>query len=205
MNQLLAQLEKHSKKQFVPPPAEVSQATGQGGGGTFDVSMVMSDGKWALPMLKGIVTPEKINVEFINEILGQLGEEGIELEEGLDPSLMSNVIRIALNNLVGDLDSPEESKTPTATLPTVKKSATLGSGKASSGPLGSSMEEILQNQADGIASEIESKMDGILDEKPELVSIVPDHERTVIDPAVLEFTRLVAENAHELMSSWFIE
>ncbi len=199
MNQLLAQLEKHSKKQFVPPPAEVSQATGQGGGGTFDVSMVMSDGKWALPMLKGIVTPEKINVEFINEILGQLGEEGIELEEGLDPSLMSNVIRIALNNLVADLDSPEESKTPTATLPTVKKSATLGSGKASSGPLGSSMEEILQNQADGIASEIESKMDGILDEKPELVSIVPDYERTVIDPAVLEFTRLVAENAHELM------
>ena len=57
----------------------------------------------------------------------------------------------------------------------------------------------MQNQADGIASEIESKMDGILDEKPELVSIVPDHERTVIDPAVLEFTRLVAENAHELM------
>ena len=32
--------------------------------------MVMSDGKWALPMLKGIVTPEKINVDFINEITG---------------------------------------------------------------------------------------------------------------------------------------
>ena len=59
MNKLLAQLEKHSKKQFVPPPAEVANAAGTGGGGSFDVSMVMSDGKWALPMLKGIVTPEK--------------------------------------------------------------------------------------------------------------------------------------------------
>ena len=83
MNKLLAQLEKHSRKQFVPPPAEVSNAAAGGGGGSFDVSMVMSDGKWALPMLKGIVTPEKINVDFINEILGQLGEEGIEVEEGL--------------------------------------------------------------------------------------------------------------------------
>ena len=94
MNKLLAQLEKHSKKQFVPPPAEVANAAGTGGGGTFDVSMVMSDGKWALPMLKGIVTPEKINVDFINEILAQLGEEGIEVEEGLDPSLMSNMLEL---------------------------------------------------------------------------------------------------------------
>ena len=46
MNKLLAQLEKHSRKQFVPPPAEVSNATAGGGGGSFDVSMVMSDGKW---------------------------------------------------------------------------------------------------------------------------------------------------------------
>jgi hypothetical protein len=72
--------------------------------GTFDVSMVMNDGQWALPMLKGIVTPEKINVDFINEILTQLGEEGIEVHEDLDPSLMSNMLRIALNNIVKDID-----------------------------------------------------------------------------------------------------
>jgi len=61
------------------------------------------------------------------------------------------------------------------------------------------MEDILQNQADGIASEIENVMDGILDEKPDLVAIIPDHDQVVIDPAVLEFTRLVTETAHELM------
>ena len=68
MNRLISQLEKHSKKQFVPPPAEVSEITGKGGAGSFDVSMVMSDGKWALPMIKGLVTPEKINIEFVNEL-----------------------------------------------------------------------------------------------------------------------------------------
>ena len=202
MNKLLEQLQKHSKKQFVPPPAEVSDATGTGGGGTFDVSMVMSDGKWALPMLKGIVTPEKINVEFINEILTQLGEEGIEVEEELDPSLISNVLRVALNSIVNDLDAPSETtpgQVSGSVLPTAKKSAKLGSKSSSSKVGGSSMEEILQNQADGIANEIEEIMDEILDEKPDLVALIPEKEQVEIDPAVLKFTRLVAETAHELM------
>ena len=201
MNKLLAQLEKHSKKRFVPPPAEVANATGTGGGGTFDVSMVMSDGKWALPMLKGIVTPEKINVDFINEILAQLGEEGIEVDEGLDPSLMSNMLRIALNSIVSDIDSSEASVQNSAgsSLPTANKSAKLGSKSQVKKVGGSSMEEILQNQADGIANDIEGMMDNILDEKPDMVALLPDREQVVIDPAVLKFTKLVAETAHELM------
>ena len=201
MNKLLGQLEKHSRKQFVPPPAEVSNAAGSGGGGTFDVSMVMSDGKWALPMLKGIVTPEKINVDFINEILAQLGEEGIEVDEGLDPSLMSNMLRIALNTIVGDIDSPnvQSEQSATQNLPTAKKSAKLGSKSTTAKMGGSSMEEILQNQADSIANDIEDMMDGILDEEPDLVAILPRQDQIVIDPAVLKFTKLVAETAHELM------
>ncbi len=200
MNKLLGQLEKHSRKQFVPPPAEVSNAAGTGGGGTFDVSMVMSDGKWALPMLKGIVTPEKINVDFINEILTQLGEEGIEVDEGLDPSLMSNMLRIALNSIVGDIDSanlPAEQKS-SQNLPTGKASAKLGSSSTMKIG-GSSMEEILQNKADSIANDIEGMMDEILDEEPDLVALLPKQEQIVIDPAVLKFTKLVAETAHELM------
>jgi CheY-like chemotaxis protein len=202
MHRLLGQLDKHSKKQFVPPPADVSNVTGKAGGGSFDVSMVMNDGQWALPMLKGIVTPEKINVDFVNEILTQLGEEGIEIQDDLDPSLMSNMLRIALNNIVKDLD--QDGGQPAgniagSTLPSTNKSSKLGSKSAKSKAIGSSMEEILQNQADGLANEIESKMDNILDEKPDLVSILPHNDQIVIDPAVLEFTRLVTETAHELM------
>ena len=202
MNSLLTQLDRHSKKQFVPPPADVSNVTGKGGAGSFDVSMVMNDGQWALPMLKGIVTPEKINVDFINEILTQLGEEGIEVQEDLDPSLMSNMLRIALNNIVKDLDqdgSQAGQNVAGGSLPSANKSSKLGSKSAKSKATGSSMEEILQNQADGLAEEIESKMDGILNEIPDLVSIIPDFDQVVIDPAVLEFTRLVTETAHELM------
>ena len=163
----------------------------------FDVSMVMSDGQWALPMLKGIVTPERINVDFINEILTQLGEEGINVEEAIDPSLMSNVLRVALNNIVKDLDVPGEQNEGSqiaTNLPSAKKSATLGSKSSSSNVGGGTMEHILQNQADGIASDIENVMDRILDEKPDLVAIIPDHDQVVIDPAVLEFTTISHRN-----------
>ena len=85
------------------------------------------------------------------------------------------------------------------TLPSANKSSKLGSKSAKSKATGSSMEEILQNQVDGITEEIEKKMDSILDERPDLVSIIPDFNQVVIDPAVLEFTRLVTETAHELM------
>jgi CheY-like chemotaxis protein len=192
MNHLISQLEKHSKKQFVAPPADVSNATGTGGGGSFDVGMVMGDGSWALPVLKGLVSPEKINVNFINEILQQLGDEGITVDADIDPGLMSNVLRVALNNLVTAAD---ESKKVDLELPGNKKGPTLGSGKSSK----ISMEEILQNQADDIAFEVGETMDQILSEKPDFIAIVEDDNKTRIDPAVLEFTRLVNETIHELM------
>ena len=101
MSALVEQLHRHTKKQFVPPPAEVN--TGGGSGGTFDVSMTMGDSTWALPMLKGLVGPEKIDSSFIDEILGQMGEEGLEVNDELDPSTMSAMLRLALNKLVGEL------------------------------------------------------------------------------------------------------
>jgi hypothetical protein len=76
----------------------------------------------------------------------------------------------------------------------------LGSGVGVSARTGgSSMEEILQNQVDALTEDIENKMDGILEESPELIAMLDDREKTVIDPAVLKFTRLVAESAYELM------
>lgn len=204
MNMLLSQLEKHSLKQFVPPPANVASPINAQRTGTFDVSMVTDGGKWALPVLKDLVTPEKISIEFVNEILGQLGEEGIEVDEGIDPNLMSNMLRLALNSIVGDVDNAKpqsnDSGLAASNLPTKNKSNTLGSGLGPKSKKGaSSMEEILQNQVDALTEEIEGKMDDILDESPEYISILEDREKTVIDPAVLKFTKLVAESAHELM------
>ena len=73
MSLLIEQLNKHARKQFVPPPADV--AGPNSGGGSFDVSMLMGDSTWALPMLKGLVSPEKINPDFIDEILNFADEK----------------------------------------------------------------------------------------------------------------------------------
>jgi CheY-like chemotaxis protein len=203
MTALVDQLHRHTRKQFVPPPAEVN--TGGGTGGTFDVSMTMGDSKWALPMLKGLVGPEKIDSGFINEILGQMGEEGLEVNDELDPSTMSAMLRLALNKLVGEADGQADGAQTGPSFSDLKRSESLGKGKAN-GPLAamnqgfkSSMEDILEAQAQGLAQEVEEAMDGILDESPELITIHQESTMTPIDPEVLKLTRLTTEFVSDLM------
>ena len=216
MPSLIEQIGKHTRKQFVPPPADID--SGGGGGGTFDVGMMMGDGKWALPMLKGLVSPEKINTDFINEIMQQLGEEGIDVDEDVDLSMMSSMLRIALNRLVeeasemspeesNDADGSDENSKDKTSVPSFKQMSkgnkTLGGGEKPSGKLkaGSTMESILQNQADDIGDEIMEVMDSILDEEPDFVSIHEDDSMARIDPQVLKMTKLTTEIVHELMWS----
>ena len=203
MSALVDQLHRHTRKQFVPPPAEVN--TGGGTGGTFDVSMTMGDSKWALPMLKGLVGPEKIDSGFINEILGQMGEEGLEVNDELDPSTMSAMLRLALNKLVGETDGQADSGQKSPSFSDIKRSESLGKGKPKA-PLAamnqgfkSSMEDILEAQAQGLAQEVEDAMDGILDESPELITIHQESTMTPIDPEVLKLTRLTTEFVSDLM------
>ena len=61
------------------------------------------------------------------------------------------------------------------------------------------MESILEQQAANIATEIESKMDDILDEVPEQIALLPEDDMDIIDPQVLRMTRLTTEMVHELM------
>lgn len=203
MSALVDQLHRHTRKQFVPPPAEVN--TGGGTGGTFDVSMTMGDSKWALPMLKGLVGPEKIDSGFINEILGQMGEEGLEVNEELDPSTMSAMLRLALNKLVGETDGQADATQKGPSFSDLKRSDSLGKGKANA-PLAamnqgfkSSMEDILEAQAQGLAQEVEDAMDGILNESPDLITIHQESTMTLIDPEVLKLTRLTTEFVSDLM------
>jgi CheY-like chemotaxis protein len=219
MPSLIEQVGKHTRKQFVPPPADVDSGTG--GGGSFDVGMMMGDGKWALPMLKGLISPEKINVDFLDEIMQQLGEEGIEVDESIDLSLMSSMLRIALNRLVeeasevsaqNELNNADgsdaiESQTNKSSIPSFKQMSkgknTLGGGANSSKniKLSSSMEDILQNQADNIEDEIIEIMDSILEEEPDLIAIHEDEFMVKIDPQVLKMTKLTTEIIHDLMWS----
>lgn len=213
MKVLIDQLNKHARKQFVPPPADVE---GPGsGGGSFDVSMLMGDSTWALPMLKGLVGPEKINPGFIDEILVQMDEEGLEVNEMFDSSTMAAMLRIALNHLVQDVDPEQlqdneninDDKEGSADAPSygeIAKGEKLGSGKATSSKLKggmTTMEDILEQQASAIQSDVESVMDDVLDEKPDLVALTPEDDLFGVDPEVLKLTRLTNELVYDLMWS----
>jgi len=209
MNVLIQQLNKHTRKQFVPPPADVERAST--GGGSFDVSMTMGDSSWALPMLKGLVGPEKINTNFIDEILSQMDEEGMEVSTELDSSAMSSMLRMALNKLVEQASEDGELNAPNApgqnqmigpSSPSqAKRGTSLGGNKLQQMKQGfsSSMEGILEAQAQDLADEVESKMDSILDEEPEFVALHDFGTMVPIDPEVLKLTRLTTEVVSDLM------
>jgi len=189
----MGQLEKHCKKQFVPPPADVETTSG---GGSFDVSMVMGGGDWALPMLKGLIGPEKINADFITEILQQLRSEGTEVDTNIDPNLMANILRVALNRLVEESESVEnQSSAESSIIPGIlpgQKSRLISDAPKS-------MEEVLENQAQKIAEEVEANMTEILEELPEKVALLEDNDKIGLDPELVEYIRLTSDMVHELM------
>lgn len=195
MKVLVDQLWKHSRKQFVPPPADVTLDTG---GGSFDVAVMAGGGGWALPMLKGLVGPDRINESFINEILVQMGEEGMDVDLDLEATDLSNLLRVALNRLVQEDGEGGEATGPS--FEDLKKKKSLGDLNEQPTPVSAGgMESILEQQAANIATEIESKMDDILDEVPEHVALLPEDDMDRIDPQVLRMTRLTTEMVHELM------
>ena len=196
MSLLIEQLNKHARKQFVPPPADV--AGPNSGGGSFDVSMLMGDSTWALPMLKGLVSPEKINPDFIDEILVQMNEEGLEVETEIDSTTMANLMRLALNKLVLEGEGEE---TGDVTFESIKRGNKLGGGKTlSSSPMEKiTVEQMMEKQAEVIASEVEEVMDDVLDEDPERIALLESGQMELIDPNVLSMTRLVSELVSELL------
>lgn len=228
MNQLIGQIGRHAAKQFVPPPADVSapQGGGFGGGQRFDVSMTMNDSQWALPMLRRLVEAGNIDDDFVRSIREEMGGEE-DQEEALSADAMTTMVRLALNRLVGaegataeaapaspSVGAPkqaateEEATSPTTTsvpsFKSINKGATLGEGAApsiGSTGVGSSMEDILEKQAEDIARTVEAEMDAILDEEPEYVALLDQHEQVGIDPETLSLTRLTAEVLTELMQA----
>ena len=222
MNQLIGQIGRHAAKQFVPPPADVSAGTGGGGlgGQRFDVGMTMNDSQWALPMLRRLVEAGNIDEDFVASIRGEMDEGELPDDEGgLSAEAMTTMVRLALNRLVGtegprtakvnELSEQTEEKAVAApsNVPSFKdlnKGATLGDGAASSLPKSggnSSMEDILERQAEDIARQVEADMDGILSEQPEYISLLDENEQVGIDPETLALTRLTAEVLQELMDA----
>lgn len=221
MNQLIGQIGRHAAKQFVPPPAEISAPQGGGvfgGGQRFDVGMTMNDSQWALPMLQRLVEAGNIDEEFVASIREEMGGAQSEDEEAeLSAEAMTTMVRLALNRLVGSQDPAEadslegtkstgkdEASPNVPSFPSLNKGATLGEGAAPTlgqGSMNSSMEDILEKQANEIARQVESEMDGILSEAPDYVALLEEADQVGIDPETLALTRLTAQVLQELMEA----
>lgn len=216
MNELIAQIQRHASKQFVPPPADLGglQSSGSAPAGVFGGRLAMevpssaADSQWALPMLRQLVEAGNIDDDFVASIREELSAEDDELPE-VPGHVLQSFVRVALNRLVG-AGPPEPAKSksslklsaPKGTrIQDLNKAATLGEGSlpsASSLNVGS-MEDILEKQAKDIASEVEASMDAILDEAPEPVAILPEDDKVGLDPETLAMVRLTTELVHELM------
>jgi len=201
-------MQRHASKQFVAPPAEIAPTQGGGlGGQRFDVSMTMNDSQWALPMLRRLVEAGNIDDEFVRDLQTEMGKvEDEEDEPLLSSEELTTMVRLALNRLVGseDLDdqaSQEVGKGPS--FRSISKGASLSDGAkpnlAPQGGLGGSMEDILEKQAEELAAEVEGKMDEILDEEPEYISLLMPDSQSYIDPEALVMTQLTTEVVHDLL------
>jgi hypothetical protein len=114
------------------------------------------------------------------------------------------VLKIALNQLVmgdGSVSDDEE-----VTYDSVKSSPKLGTGAAPSEKgkrlvRGGTMEEILQNQADAIAADVEKRMDEIFDEIPPNITFPNPEDYIPVEPEVLKMTKTAVDYTHDLLWS----
>ena len=191
MDKLLAQAWKHAKKEYVPPPANI---TGPKSEGFFDVNISMKDPTWALPMLKNFISPEVVNSAFVDSIMEKLEENEISMEE-LDAGSISKLLEIAFGQLIeatgGEQtsDKTDDPSKPIETIPTSRKSAKLGT----------KIEDTLQGQADKLEEEILENMDSVLNESPPVTAALPDDEKIGVDPEVIKMAQLVSEEVIELL------
>ena len=187
MNALIIQLWKHFKKEFVPPPAEVATHSSQG---YFDVNLSLKDPTWAMPMLQNMLNPEVINPQFVEDILAKLAEEQVEIE-GVDSSNLGSLLRTVFGQLLETHVEEDEE-------------ADQDSGKqedlnAKSPKLGTSIEDILQNEADELKEEILNKMEEILSEEIPEITALDDDLKIGVEPEFINLVKHTSENIQELL------
>jgi len=107
MSALLVQLDKHAKKLFVPPPADIRKGTGSG---FFEVSVTPGDPSWSLPILHDLLGEGAIDTRFVGDLLQRMNDEGVEID--IDEDKIHSLLRIAFDELIlgaeVDLEGEEE-------------------------------------------------------------------------------------------------
>lgn len=187
MSALIVQLWKHAKKEFVPPPAEVGSHSSQG---FFDVELSLKDPTWAMPMLQNMLNPEVINPQFVEDILSKLAKEEVEIE-GVDSSNLGSLLRTVFGQLL-------ESHVDENNLPIENKNVQENLSDKKTPKLGTSLEDILQEEADELTEEILTKMEEILSEGIPEITALEDDMKIKVDPEFINLVRYSSESMQEL-------
>ena len=184
MNQLLTQLDKHAKKLFVEPPAEIRTGSGTG---FFEVSVSPGDPSWSLPILQELLGEGAIDSAFVGDLVSRMDEE---IEIGHD--VLERLLRLAFDELIlgaevsVDLDGDLSEEDREAAITTAKAERR------------SRLIDAMEAQAEVIESELDEQLERLLD-PPEKVAILTKFTGMVpVDPNTLKMTKLSLEIIRDL-------
>ena len=184
MNQLLTQLDKHAKKLFVEPPAEIRTGSGTG---FFEVSVSPGDPSWSLPILQELLGEGAIDSAFVGDLVSRMDED---IEIGHD--VLERLLRLAFDELIlgaevsVDLDGDLSEEDREAAITTAKAERR------------SRLIDAMEAQAEVIESELDEQLERLLD-PPEKVAILTKFTGMVpVDPNTLKMTKLSLEIIRDL-------
>jgi len=184
MNRLLVQLNKHAKKLFVDPPADIRTGSGTG---FFEVSVTPGDPSWSLPILQELLGEGAIDTAFVDDLVSRMDEE---IEIGHD--VLERLLRMAFDDLILgaevsveiDEDMPEE-----------EREAAIAAAKAERR---SRLIDAMESQAEVIEGELDEQLERLLD-PPDEVAILTEFTGMIpLDPNTLRMTRLSLEIMRDL-------
>ncbi|MCH2637683.1 MAG: response regulator [Candidatus Thalassarchaeum sp.] len=184
MNKLIVQLDKHAKKLFVEPPAEIRTGTGSG---FFEVSVSPGDPSWSLPILQELLGEGAIDTAFVDDLVSRMDED---IEIGHD--VLERLLRMAFDDLIlGAEVSVEIDEDMTDE----EREAAISAAKAERR---SRLIDAMESQADVIEGELDEQLGRLLD-PPEEVAILTEFTGMVpVDPNTLRMTKLSLEIIRDL-------
>ena len=184
MNKLIVQLDKHAKKLFVEPPADIRTGTGSG---FFEVSVSPGDPSWSLPILQELLGEGAIDTAFVDDLVSRMDED---IEIGHD--VLERLLRMAFDDLIlGAEVSVEIDEDMTDE----EREVAISAAKAERR---SRLIDAMESQADVIEGELDEQLERLLD-PPEEVAILTEFTGMVpVDPNTLRMTKLSLEIIRDL-------
>ena len=184
MAKLLVQLDKHAKKMFVEPPAQIRTGAGTG---FFEVSVTPGDPSWSLPILQELLGEGAIDDVFVKDIVSRMDED-INVEN----HVLERLLRLAFDELILGAEVSVEID---ENLSDEEREEAIEAAKSERR---SRLIDAMESQAESIEEELDNQLERLMD-PPEKVAILTEFTGMVpVDPNTLRMTRLSLEIIRDL-------